>query len=77
MAEFICRALEDLPPQVAADVIERPIMLTGGGAQLDRLDAALHQRVGRRVRGAGDADALRDPRQRGGAGVAGRCASTC
>jgi rod shape-determining protein MreB and related proteins len=46
MAEFICRALEDLPPQVAADVIERPIILTGGGAQLDRLDAALHQRVG-------------------------------
>ena len=46
MAEFICRALEDLPPQVAADVIGRPISLTGGGAQLDHLDAALHKRVG-------------------------------
>ncbi|MBX9591662.1 MAG: rod shape-determining protein [Hyphomonadaceae bacterium] len=46
MAEFICRALEDLPPQVAAEVIARSILLTGGGAQLDRLDAALQARVG-------------------------------
>ena len=39
MAEFIQRALEDLPPKIAADVIGRGIVLTGGGALLDRLDA--------------------------------------
>jgi rod shape-determining protein MreB len=46
MAEFICRALEDLPPAVSDDVTARPIVLTGGGALLDRLDAALGRAVG-------------------------------
>jgi rod shape-determining protein MreB len=46
MAEFICRALEDLPPQVAAEVVAQPILLTGGVAQLDRLDAALQRHIG-------------------------------
>jgi len=46
MAEFIQRALEDLPPRVAEDVTRRGIVLTGGGALLDRLDQALSQRVG-------------------------------
>jgi rod shape-determining protein MreB len=46
MAEFIRRALEDLPPHVAADVTARPIVLTGGGALLDRLDVALQRAVG-------------------------------
>jgi rod shape-determining protein MreB and related proteins len=48
MAEFIRRALEDLPPETAAEVTKRGIVLTGGGAMLDRLDAALAQRVGAR-----------------------------
>ena len=39
MAEFIQRALEDLPPKIADDVMGRGIVLTGGGALLDRLDA--------------------------------------
>jgi rod shape-determining protein MreB and related proteins len=46
MSEFICRALEDLPPDVAAEVIAHPIILTGGGALLDQLDGVLHARVG-------------------------------
>ena len=46
MSEFICRALEDLPPDVAAEVIAHPIILTGGGALLDQLDVVLHARVG-------------------------------
>jgi rod shape-determining protein MreB len=46
MAEFIQRALEDLPPKIAADVTRRGIVLTGGGALLDRLDRALSQHVG-------------------------------
>jgi rod shape-determining protein MreB len=46
MAEFIRRALEDLAPDTAADVTARDIVLTGGGALLDRLDVALRAGVG-------------------------------
>jgi rod shape-determining protein MreB and related proteins len=46
MAEFIQRALEDLPPQIADEVAARGIVLTGGGALLDRLDRALGERIG-------------------------------
>jgi rod shape-determining protein MreB and related proteins len=46
MGEFICRALEDLPPEVARQVTSWPIVLTGGGAQLERLDMALEKLVG-------------------------------
>jgi rod shape-determining protein MreB and related proteins len=46
MAEFIQRALEDLPPQIADEVAARGIVLTGGGALLDRLDGALGERIG-------------------------------
>src|ERR1700693_1624450 len=45
MAEFIQRALEDLPPKIADDVMARGIVLTGGGALLDRLDQVLTQRI--------------------------------
>jgi rod shape-determining protein MreB and related proteins len=48
MGEFICRALEDLPPQVAQQVTSQPIVLTGGGALLDHLDIALERIVGAR-----------------------------
>jgi rod shape-determining protein MreB and related proteins len=48
MGEFIRRALEDLPPQVAEQVTSQPILLTGGGALLDQLDVALQQQVGAR-----------------------------
>jgi len=46
MAEFIQRSLEDLPPEVASDICERGIHLTGGGALLDRLDREFEARVG-------------------------------
>src|SRR5499427_4909772 len=46
MTEFIQRALEDLPPEIADDVAARGIVLTGGGALLDRLDGALSERIG-------------------------------
>jgi rod shape-determining protein MreB len=46
MGEFIRRALEDLPPEVAAQVTSQPIVLTGGGALLERLDMALERLVG-------------------------------
>jgi rod shape-determining protein MreB len=46
MAEFIERALQDLPPAIAEEVASRDVVLTGGGALLERLDVALNQRVG-------------------------------
>jgi rod shape-determining protein MreB and related proteins len=46
MAEFIERSLEDLPSEIAGEVARRGIVLTGGGALLDRLDEALEKRVG-------------------------------
>ncbi len=46
LAEFIQRALEELPPEVSTDICERGIFLTGGGALLDRLDQELTRRVG-------------------------------
>lgn len=46
MAEFIQRSLEDLPPEIATDICERGIYLTGGGALLDRLDQELERQVG-------------------------------
>ena len=46
LAEFIQRALEDLPPDVSTDICERGVHLTGGGALLDKLDQELQRRVG-------------------------------
>ncbi|MDX2308282.1 MAG: rod shape-determining protein [Hyphomicrobium sp.] len=46
MAEFVERTLEDLPPEVSADICERGIYLTGGGALLHKLDEELQRRVG-------------------------------
>ncbi|MDX2158700.1 MAG: rod shape-determining protein [Hyphomicrobiaceae bacterium] len=46
IAEFIQRAVEELPLAVRADVIERGISLSGGGSMLDRLDQELGRRVG-------------------------------
>ncbi len=46
LSDFIQRAVEDLPPEVATDVCERGIYLTGGGSLLDRLDVELGRRVG-------------------------------
>ena len=46
LAEFVMRALEDLPPEVSTDICERGINLTGGGAKLHNLDKELERRVG-------------------------------
>lgn len=50
IADFIERALEDLPPDVLSEITLRGIYLTGGGATLNKLDAALTRQVGIRVR---------------------------
>jgi len=41
IAEKLCQVLEETPPELASDVIERGITLTGGGALLRGLDRLL------------------------------------
>ncbi len=41
----ILRCLERTPPELGADVLERGIMLTGGGAMLKGLDSLIRSRV--------------------------------
>jgi rod shape-determining protein MreB len=46
IAEFVQRALEDLRPELATDICDHGIHLTGGGSLLNKLDAELERRVG-------------------------------
>lgn len=46
IAEFVQRALEDLPPEVASDICDHGVQLTGGGALLNKLDSELQRRIG-------------------------------
>ena len=46
MAEFIQRAIEELPPEISADVCERGIYLSGGGARLAHIDQEMERRIG-------------------------------
>ena len=46
MTEFVQRSLEDLPPEIASDICDRGIHLTGGGALLNKLDVELERRIG-------------------------------
>ncbi len=39
-------ALEQTPPELAADIVDRGIYITGGGASLKNLDILLHQETG-------------------------------
>jgi rod shape-determining protein MreB len=41
----VLRCLERTPPELGADVLERGIMLTGGGAMLRGLDSMIRKRV--------------------------------
>lgn len=46
IADFVQRCVEELAPEVASDICERGVCLTGGGAMLDRLDKELEARTG-------------------------------
>jgi rod shape-determining protein MreB and related proteins len=46
IADFVQRALEELPPDIFGDIARRGIHLTGGGALLDKLDVTLMRRLG-------------------------------
>jgi rod shape-determining protein MreB len=39
-------ALEATPPELAADIVDKGIMLTGGGALLGELDVVLREETG-------------------------------
>jgi rod shape-determining protein MreB len=55
IAERLCWALEQTPPELAADVIDRGIMLTGGGALLRGFDTLLHSKTDIKIRVAENA----------------------
>jgi len=46
IAQGIRTCLEDAPPELAADVVDRGVVLTGGTSQLRGLDSALRDRTG-------------------------------
>jgi rod shape-determining protein MreB len=45
IADQVCQVLAATPPELAADIIERGIVLTGGGALLRRMDSFLAERT--------------------------------
>jgi rod shape-determining protein MreB len=46
IVEAVKVALENTPPELAADIVDKGIMLTGGGALLNRLDQVLRDATG-------------------------------
>jgi rod shape-determining protein MreB len=46
IAKAIRTVLERTPPELASDIVDRGVVLTGGGAQLRRLDVALRDASG-------------------------------
>ena len=55
IGEAVHSVLEKTPPELAADIIEEGILMTGGGALLNGLDKFIEQRTGIKVRVADDA----------------------
>ncbi len=46
IVEAVCLALEKTPPELSADIVDRGIVLTGGGALLRNLDKRLSHETG-------------------------------
>ncbi|MGJ8585804.1 MAG: rod shape-determining protein [Marinosulfonomonas sp.] len=46
ICDAVMTALEATPPDLAADIVDRGVMLTGGGALLGELDLALREQTG-------------------------------
>ncbi len=49
IVDAVRQAFEQMPPELAADIYDRGIMLTGGGALLRNLDAVVQERISIRV----------------------------
>ena len=54
ICEAVMAALESTPPDLAADIVDRGVMLTGGGALLGDLDLALREQTGLAISVADD-----------------------
>ena len=54
ICEAVMTALESTPPDLAADIVDRGVMLTGGGALLGDLDLALREQTGLAISVADD-----------------------
>ena len=46
IVETVKIALEQTPPELSADIVDRGIVLTGGGGQLKNLDQLLREETG-------------------------------
>jgi rod shape-determining protein MreB len=46
IVDAVKRALEITPPELASDIVDRGIVMTGGGALIRGLDVVLHQETG-------------------------------
>lgn len=46
ICDSVLQALESTPPDLASDIVDRGVMLTGGGALLGNLDFALREQTG-------------------------------
>ncbi|HRO15093.1 MAG TPA: rod shape-determining protein [Paracoccus sp. (in: a-proteobacteria)] len=46
ICESVMNALEATPPDLGADIVDRGVMLTGGGAMLGEMDLALREQTG-------------------------------
>ena len=46
LVEGVKMALEQAPPELAADIVEKGIVLTGGGAMLREMDSVLREATG-------------------------------
>jgi rod shape-determining protein MreB len=46
IVEAVMAALEKTPPELSADIVDKGIVLTGGGAQLKNLDVLLREETG-------------------------------
>jgi rod shape-determining protein MreB len=55
IVEAVKVALENTPPELAADIVDKGIVLTGGGALLNRMDQVLREATGLPVVVAEDA----------------------
>jgi rod shape-determining protein MreB len=54
ICEAVMAALGETPPDLSADIVDRGVMLTGGGALLGELDLALREQTGLAVSVAAD-----------------------
>ncbi len=71
IVDAIKDALENAPPELAGDIVDRGIVLTGGGALLKNIDVLIREETGLPITIADDPSVRRGPRRRYGSGSTG------